>query len=1447
MRARFTRGHRPDRHRGEGYRRVLLQEGKLVLDSDVAASVDAADALVRGTVRLAAGRAGSPDRGYLVTPGRLLWLGDRFGAVPAGGVSPLLRVHRDHARRYLGRHPSLHLDARDGAGEVVLPLEHEAGGAVRLWAWIPAGVTLKVKPGTGTEPFVAFAGSTAAEFARQQLTVAAHTTALTLRLEAGEAWIGLVVQHDGAQARPFWVAGGRYHVDGLEVSADVGSEDARAYPEVSFPYASGDPIPGLAGAEPGDRYVAYLEAWERLVTGVEAGGIVEQALGGADTTVRTRALGQVKVAPCEADPAKIVQAFASPDRGSGTLEVEIPKGEQGQGPCDLLATGGYAGGENRLYRFEVHVAGTLGKAALKWSRSNGADLFGAKLEAGSSGGVTRLRVAPTAGLQDGDLVELLGERIDLGDDEPGKVTADARFVPSRRGVGRLCQVVSVAGEAGVFTMRAFTPAVPGASAPGGAGAGVTLTEAELGPPCKVRRWDGALLTKSGTPTYPLADDGLTLRLGGTFQVGDYWQYEARIVRDNANGAWKKTPHGPERLHVPLAVLRHEAPGFPLVLEAWLDRRFAPLDDLQADDVAYDGGKVGSPAANVQEALDDALARLDGGCCDATIGPGGTGDDDRLRIQAALDVLRPDGGVLCLRAGTYRFDGTPIRLAGKRWELRGCPGALLLSQHQGPMFVLDEGARLTLTDLTLFGPSPSREVALVQLLAPDAQLVASRCGFVSTTAAVRAGQAAPVPPPEEVYAPEQLEAVPAVSGSQAVELDECVIVAQRGVEAGDLARLALRRTVVLVRERGVAALDVGELRLEEAVLDVRLPAAVRTELGSVTPELLDARVEGYLAAAASAPIGEGGVGLYARQVAAGAVRDCRVHAASAIRIGRACRMVLAGGELHGETGVRMNLALEVSLEAAAIDAQRIGILVPSVAAALAVDRCEVRGGSAGIALAAGVTAQGPEVASLFLVRVQGCVIQGNTLGVLLGSSGASPTVGSFAGVDVCENFVSAPAGTGILVSRPPLDAAVMAAHEVRIACNRIVAGRSGVHVRAGLAEISGNSVDLQGTDLVAATGIVLEGTRAAVVRENRVVAKALALKPAQAAPAARMGIRIVDGDRAVVAGNAVHRAIGLSVARHPSLVASGNAFEGGAALDDAPGAVLRDNVIGSALQVTGSQDVTVDGNTVGSERGTLAVEGLAGACRATANRVHGELRLRPRVRPLWWHHLVLAIPGLEELSLPDPTALRDLPLPVPLPDPVQETEAPGAAPAAPVAATVATRAAATATPAAPAASAAGKAGAAVRFVAPSAYVAAADAGAWRLATASAVSRIVAEEIEKVRPLLPDFRLLSAEDEFHAQVEGNWATNLRVGFASPLETDQTEERREPSPSTAVQVVANRADERLVVNRYAHAVVFHNQATTFIGASTDLVGSNAGDPGPGTRPPTAQPPVHQNNGTL
>jgi hypothetical protein len=301
-----SRGHQPDRKRGRDYRRVLLQMGRPLLDSDVASLVDAVLDEVRTSTRGASGPAGSPDLGFLITPGRLLALFAEAHERLAPIGTP--NVWLDYRHRFAGRYPALHVASPVGASGVRLPLlqpldDATAAARAALWARVETattvfvnGIAVSLSPDpTGAPRSYGF------DLGSQTLDPLEVTVAA-----GGEVWFFLLEQHQAAGTAPaFWVAPGSYHVDGLVAKAPAGGR----FPSVTFPEEAGypwagtttvaPPLGGLVAANgiaPGTRLVAYLENWERHITAVEDPGIREEALGSSDTSTRTQLLGQVKVA-----------------------------------------------------------------------------------------------------------------------------------------------------------------------------------------------------------------------------------------------------------------------------------------------------------------------------------------------------------------------------------------------------------------------------------------------------------------------------------------------------------------------------------------------------------------------------------------------------------------------------------------------------------------------------------------------------------------------------------------------------------------------------------------------------------------------------------------------------------------------------------------------------------------------------------------------------------------------------------------------------------------------------------------------------------------------------------------------------------------------------------------------------------------------------------------------
>jgi hypothetical protein len=677
----YSRGHEPDRKRGRSYRRVLLQMGRPVLDSDVAATVDALLGEIRTSTRGLGCAAGSPDLGFLVTPGRLLVVpAEAHGALQVAAGTP--NAWLDYRFRYLDRYPALRIAASGGGpARVTLPLLEPldpAPARAALWARVEAPATIQVNGAS-----VALTPDSPDVPQRFEFEPSGATRdVLDVQVADGdEVWLFLVEQDEAAGAEPaFSVAPGTYHLDGLVADA----RDGGAFPAVSFPEASGfpwtasppvgPPLAGLlapAGLAAGTRLVAYLEAHERHVTHVEDPGIREQALGPIDTSARTELLGQVKLAvltgaglPAGVAAAGLARAaFADVEVSAGLLTIDVLESTPTTDPCELPDVAGYSGADNRLYRVEVHRGGGLSQVQLKWSRDNGSELFAARFEA-ASGNLLFDAGTPLAA---GDLVEVLSHVVDLGDDSLGQVSAGG-FVPPRRAVGQLAQLaaVDVSGASDsdevAFTLVEPDDATSAVSLDQRYGA---LDDAVL----KLRRWHGVLdpqaLAGAGaaSPGPHVLEDGITVELSstGSYRPGQYWQYEARVGRENANGPWRPQPHGPERRFAPLALLEHQGQTQPLRLLAWLDERFSCACELDADDVAFAGARVGSVSDTVQEAIEELFEKppiiVDSSCGEIVARPAND-------LQAVFDTI-PQGGDarLCLHPGTWTI-GSTVEVADK---------------------------------------------------------------------------------------------------------------------------------------------------------------------------------------------------------------------------------------------------------------------------------------------------------------------------------------------------------------------------------------------------------------------------------------------------------------------------------------------------------------------------------------------------------------------------------------------------------------------------------------------------------------------------------------------------------------------------------------------------------------------------------------------------------------
>jgi hypothetical protein len=229
----------------------------------------------------------------------------------------------------------------------------------------------------------------------------------------------------------FAIGFGHYYVDGIlvenlpEPRCGQGGEPRpvtyRRQPD--YPLGPDDRL------REGRRYLVYLDVWERHETHLHAPGIREPALGGPDTSTRARVVWQVKVADesrCEPWEG------ASCDEILGRLVAESPRclrararvPDTGEDPCIIRPDARYRGAENQLYRVQIHQGGEAGShggshgATFTWSRDNGSVVFGIRSLQGQIAELDTLGPDTARTLHEGDWVEVLDDGMELRG-EPG--------------------------------------------------------------------------------------------------------------------------------------------------------------------------------------------------------------------------------------------------------------------------------------------------------------------------------------------------------------------------------------------------------------------------------------------------------------------------------------------------------------------------------------------------------------------------------------------------------------------------------------------------------------------------------------------------------------------------------------------------------------------------------------------------------------------------------------------------------------------------------------------------------------------------------------------------------------------------------------------------------------------------------------------------------------------
>ena len=321
--------------------------------------------------------------------------------------------------------------------------------------------------------------------------------------------------------------------------------------------------------EDGEKYIVYLDVWERHISHVVDNSIREKALNGPDTATRAQHVWQIRVMKTDLTGAAAKTKYKAYENFLGDLPARITKPGTGyltaatdrgrtddSGPCNIAPESRYRGAENQLYRVEIHSEQSDSEtpATWKWSRDNGAVVFPIRsLKAvGKSTTVTvdHLGRDDRFGLEAGDWIEVVDDNYEL--------------------LGLAHRLLKVK-EVRTNDLEVILDGTP---LPSGVG-----SDPEKHP--LLRRWDQQRNKKKGVDVtdegvIPVAkpdtrieiEDGIFVEFSADkYRTGDYWLIPARVATGDIE--WPKLadgnaeavlPHGTQHSYAPLAHIVVSAAG-----------------------------------------------------------------------------------------------------------------------------------------------------------------------------------------------------------------------------------------------------------------------------------------------------------------------------------------------------------------------------------------------------------------------------------------------------------------------------------------------------------------------------------------------------------------------------------------------------------------------------------------------------------------------------------------------------------------------------------------------------------------------------------------------------------------------------------------------------------------------------------------------------------------------
>ncbi len=331
----------------------------------------------------------------------------------------------------------------------------------------------------------------------------------------------LAAMQDAVRSGNILIWPGSYYVDGIRVR-----NEAPMFYDAQLGYPFNDMITLDVINKWNDAVLLYLKVWEQEITYVQDDRIREVALGGPDTTARTKVRWQVLALP--KPPKSEIKNFGCsfvdtlPQLGLGTLRARARQASAAPGPCITAPDARYRGQDNHLYRVEIHqggeATGDAGGATFKFARDNGAAVFPIRAFGTNTVEVESLGRDRRFGLKPGDWVEVLNDRVAVS--------------------GRAGPLFAVEKACNDSLTVTFGPATDAAADLGR----IAKEGADLHP--MLRLWNHAgdakfagALPVTAVDETKLTDgwieleDGIQIRFAPKlrYEAGDFWQVEARVA------------------------------------------------------------------------------------------------------------------------------------------------------------------------------------------------------------------------------------------------------------------------------------------------------------------------------------------------------------------------------------------------------------------------------------------------------------------------------------------------------------------------------------------------------------------------------------------------------------------------------------------------------------------------------------------------------------------------------------------------------------------------------------------------------------------------------------------------------------------------------------------------------------------------------------------------------